>query len=184
MTAIDFAILAIIGLSALMSMLRGFVSEVMSLIVWILALWCSAMLSGQFAAQFLQGITVDSLRLGCAYILVFLLVLLTGGAVTWLIRKLIIKTGLSSTDRLLGSIFGLARGLLIVFSAILFAGFTELPSQPFWRESALIPGLSAAASELAKHLPAGVSKYLNFSAQPPAPSAKPAEQLPAPVTRS
>lgn len=162
MTPIDYILLGIIGLSALMALMRGIVAEVMSLAVWALALWCSVTFSGSVAEDFLRGIEPSGVRLGSAYILLFLLVLILGGILTWFIRRIIAKTGLSSTDRLLGCLFGAARGLMIVFSAVLFAGFTKIPEQPFWRESAVIPHVGALARALATYLPASVSRYLNF----------------------
>ena len=162
MTPIDYILLGIVGLSALMALMRGIVAEVMSLVVWALALWCSISFSGALAENFLRGIEPAGVRLGSAYILLFLLVLIVGGMLTWCIRRIIAKTGLSSTDRLLGGLFGASRGLLIVFSAVLFAGFTKIPQQPFWRESAVIPYVGAAARELTPHLPAGLSNYLTF----------------------
>lgn len=162
MTPIDYILLGIIGLSALMAMMRGIVAEVMSLVVWALALWCSITFSGTIAESFLRGIEPAGVRLGSAYILLFLLVLILGGILTWFIRRIIAKTGLSSTDRLLGGLFGATRGLMIVFSAVLFAGFTKIPEQAFWRESAVIPYVGTLARALAPHLPVSVSRYLNF----------------------
>lgn len=162
MNAADYLILAILGISMLAALLRGFVSEVMSLAVWLLALWISATTSGTVAATYLTGIEQPAVRLGTAYIAIFLLVLVLGGMLTWVIRRIIAKTGLSSTDRLLGALFGFARGLLIVFSVVLFAGFTAIPKQPLWRESLLLPAVQATARGLSQYLPASVQAFLSY----------------------
>ncbi len=162
MTPIDYILLAVVGISALLALMRGIVAEVMSLVVWAVALWCSVSFSGVFAEQFLSSITVAGLRLGTAYLVIFLGVLVLGGVLTWFIRRVIAKTGLSSTDRLLGGLFGATRGLLLVFSAVFFAGFTQVPKQPFWQESALIPHVGTLALALSHYLPSSVSQYLNF----------------------
>ena len=99
MNAADYLILAILGISMLASLMRGLISEVMSLAVWALALWISATTSGAFAVRFLSGIEQPAVRLGTAYISIFLLVLVLGGMLTWLIRRIVTKTGLSGTDR-------------------------------------------------------------------------------------
>jgi membrane protein required for colicin V production len=162
MTPIDYILLAVVGISALLALMRGIVAEVMSLVVWAVALWCSVSFSGLFAEQFLSSINVAGLRLGTAYLVIFLGVLVLGGVLTWLIRRVIAKTGMSSTDRLLGCLFGATRGLLLVFSAVFFAGFTQIPKQPFWQESALIPHVGTLAQGLSHYLPSSVSQYLNF----------------------
>jgi membrane protein required for colicin V production len=162
MNAIDYLILIVLGVSTLSSLMRGLITEVMSLVVWAIALYASSTLSGAFANTFLTGVTEPTLRLGSSYLIVFLGVLVMGGLITWSIRKLVVKTGLSSTDRMLGALFGMARGLLMVFSAVLFAGFTALPSQPIWQQSALLPTISKGARAFGAYLPPAVRNYLQY----------------------
>ncbi len=162
MNAADYLILAILGVSMLASLLRGLVSEVMSLAIWALALWISATTSGAFAGSFLIGIEQPAVRLGTAYIAIFLLILVLGGMLNWVIRRVITKTGLSGTDRWLGALFGFTRGLLIVFSAVIFAGFTAIPKQPIWQESALLPSVQTAARGLSQYLPESVHSFLSY----------------------
>jgi membrane protein required for colicin V production len=184
--AADYLILTVLALSTVFSLMRGIVSEVMSLAVWALALWISSTTSGAFAEQFLSAVEPIAVRMGGAYIAVFLLVLVAGGIVTWLIRKLVAKTGLSSTDRLLGAAFGFSRGLLILFSVVLFAGFTEIPKQPIWRESILLPTVVPLTRALSSYLPASVRNYLHFPAnstpalrnEPPTASDVPSNKTP------
>jgi membrane protein required for colicin V production len=175
LNAADYLILIVLGLSTLTSMMRGFVSEVMSLVVWALALYASSTLSGVFAETFLAGVEQQSVRIGGAYLIVFLLVLISGGLVNWMIRRIMSKTGLSGTDRLLGAAFGFSRGLLIVFSAVLFAGFTSIPKQPVWQESALLPAIGHMAQSLSTYLPPSVRTFLNFTV-PSLPAAQPATE--------
>ena len=174
MNAADYLILAILGISMLASLLRGLVSEVMSLAVWALALWISATTAGAFAVKFLSGIEQPAVRLGAAYLSIFLLVLVLGGMLTWVIRRIITKTGLSGTDRWLGALFGFTRGLLIVFSAVIFAGFTAIPKQPIWQESVLLPTLQTAARGLSQYLPESVHSFLSYPIAPKSLEAKPA----------
>ena len=182
MNAADYLILAVLGISMLAALLRGLVSEVMSLAVWVLALWISATTSGAFATTFLTGIEQSAVRLGTAYIAIFLFVLVLGGMLTWVIRRIIAKTGLSGTDRLLGAMFGFARGLLIVFSAVLFAGFTAIPKQPLWQESLLLPAIQASARGLSQYLPESVRNFLSYPAHTQ--SAQAAELAPAESTNA
>lgn len=162
MNAADYFILAILGISMVASLMRGLISEIMSLAVWALALWISATTSGVFAGRFLSGIEQPAVRLGSAYIGIFLLVLVLGGMLTWLIRRIVAKTGLSGTDRWLGALFGFTRGLLIIFSGVIFAGFTAIPEQPLWQESVLLPPAQTAARGLSHYLPESVHSFLNY----------------------
>ena len=162
MNAADYLILATLGISMVAALMRGLVSEVMSLAVWALALWISATTSGVFAGSFLTGIEQPAVRLGGAYISIFLLVLVLGGMLTWVIRRIIWKTGLSSTDRWLGALFGFIRGLLIVFAVVIFAGFTAIPKQPMWQQSLLLPSVQTAVRGLSQYLPLSVKSFLSY----------------------
>lgn len=162
MNAADYLILAILGISMVAALMRGLVSEVMSLAVWALALWISATTSGVFAGNFLSGIEQPAVRLGSAYISIFMLVLVLGGMLTWVIRRIVWKTGLSSTDRWLGALFGFMRGLLIVFAVVIFAGFTAIPKQPIWQQSLLLPSVQTAVWGLSQYLPPSVRSFLRY----------------------
>jgi membrane protein required for colicin V production len=179
MTGFDYAVLIILGLSTLMATLRGFVSEVLSLLIWVAALWCALNYSGTVAALALSSVEPPAFRLGAAYLVVFLGVLVLGGTLQWCIRKLIAKAGMSGTDRLLGALFGLLRGALVVLSLVVFAGFSKITTLPEWRESLLIPAVVPLARTLSQHLPDNVRGYLSFApASLPEPTAETPESEP------
>jgi membrane protein required for colicin V production len=159
---LDLVIAIVLGVSTLSALWRGLISEVMSLVVWALALWTAATFSGSVAESTFAGVEPPSLRIGSAYLVLFFGVLISGGVLTWTLKRILKKTGMSSMDRSLGALFGLLRGLLIVFSAVLFAGFTQLPKQPFWRESALMPTIQNLAMWSSQHLPESVRNYVKF----------------------
>jgi membrane protein required for colicin V production len=149
----DWLIVGVIALSALMSLLRGFVVEVLSLVIWIGAGLIAVKFGDPVAALLGAQIDVPSVRLLIAYVGLFVLVLLIGGLVSWLVSLAVRKTGLSSTDRLLGMLFGALRGCVIVVLAVMVAGFTPLPKDPWWQASALLPAFSGGARLLAEQLP-------------------------------
>lgn len=176
MNALDYLILLVLAISTITALMRGLVSEVMSLAVWVLALWVSSVFSADFAALFLTGIDAPALRIGSAYVVVFLLVLLAGGVVTWMIRRLIAKTGLSSADRLFGGMFGFLRGLIVLFFLVILAGFTPLTNQTLWRESVLLPSVVPLTRTLAGILPTAVRELVqfpNFAAETPKDATEP-----------
>ncbi|WP_028117506.1 CvpA family protein [Ferrimonas senticii] len=136
---IDFAILAVIGLSAVISLIRGFVREAMSLVVWISAFFIASNFY-QDLAVFLTQINDDTLRAGAAAVILFIATLILGALVNYLIGQLVNITGLSGFDRLLGIVFGALRGVLVVAALLFFMDtFTGAAGSDWWQDSQLIP---------------------------------------------
>ncbi|WP_087019937.1 CvpA family protein [Thaumasiovibrio subtropicus] len=136
---IDYVIIGIIGFSALVSLVRGFVKEALSLVIWFGAFFVASNFYLQLAAYF-TNISDEMVRNGAAIAALFIATLIVGAVVNYVIGQLVQKTGLSGTDRVLGIVFGGLRGILIV-AALLFAtdAFTTLSSSDWWAESQLIP---------------------------------------------
>lgn len=120
MNWLDYVIIVIIGLSALFAALRGFMREVVSLLGWVVAFVAASQLSGRVEPLIAPYIDSDGVVALAAFVAVFIGVLI----LMWLfghLLKLVVKSiGLSWFDRLLGILFGLARGTLIVLFAFLF----------------------------------------------------------------
>ena len=136
----DWAIVAVLALSCVISLARGFVKEALSLVIWIIALIAASVFSARLE-PFLNGlISTPSLRAITAFMLVFVAVLLAGALLNFCINLLIKATGLSGTDRLLGMFFGLARGLLVVMAFLIYVpGYVPVKSDPWFEQSKLIP---------------------------------------------
>lgn len=136
---IDIAILALIGLSALISLVRGFVKEAMSLAVWIAAFFIASHFYQDLAA-YLGGIQDEMVRNASAIAILFVVTLIVGALINYVLGQLVIKTGLSGTDRILGLVFGVLRGVLIVSALLFFAdSFTAINEEDWWQASLLIP---------------------------------------------
>lgn len=177
----DYTILAVLALSVLIGLWRGLVSEVLAIACWAAAFWL-AWLFGEPLAQRFTAVDVPSVRLLLGYGLCFLSVLIAGALLSFILRKLVAGSGLSGTDRLLGMVFGLARGWLLVTLSVLLLGFTPLPRDPWWQASRLLPGFQLGAEWLSARLPASVKQHLDLRgvlppsvppAAPTAPAASP-----------
>jgi membrane protein required for colicin V production len=135
----DFTILGIIVFSAVISVVRGFVKEAISLIIWLAAFF----IASQFylnLAQYLTQIEDTLIRNGVAIAILFIGTLITGALINYVISQLVKATGLSGTDRVLGAVFGALRGVLIVSAALFFLDtFTPSASSSWWTQSVLVP---------------------------------------------
>jgi membrane protein required for colicin V production len=175
----DYCIIAALALSVLMGLWRGFIGEAIALACWVLAFWVAGTFGAQLAAQF-TAITLPSARLVLGYAICFVGVLIAGALVGFLMRKLIAGSGLSGSDRMLGMVFGLIRGLAIVTITVLILKFTPLPQDPWWKESKLLPTFENAAKWLSAKLPPEVTHYLDLHTIVPQIPQAPANPPPAP----
>ena len=162
LTWVDIGLLAVLALSTLVGLWRGFVVEVMSLAVWIAAFWLAFAFGDDVAPLFDGIVQAAPARLFLGYASLFFGALLIGGLVTWLMGKVVKSTGLSGTDRLLGMGFGLTRGFVLASLFVLLLGFTPLPQAAEWRESRMLPGLQPGAEWLRTWLPTEVAQHVRF----------------------
>ncbi len=156
----DYAIIIIIALSSLISLIRGFIREALSLASWIIAFWVALTFSSMFESYLQPYITANSIRYTVTFVLLFIATLLIGAVVNFVITHLIEKTGLSGTDRLLGVFFGFARGVLLVAIVLLAAQMTTLPQDQMWMQSRLIPVFTPVESWLANYIPKNIQQQL------------------------
>ena len=155
----DYTILAVLGLSVLMGLWRGFIGEVLALACWACAFWVAWVFGPALADYFSASISTPSVRVLLAYAVCFIAVLMAGAIVAFLMRKLIEGSGLSGTDRLLGMVFGLVRGAALVVLVVFLLGFTPARRDPWWGQSQLLPGFEQGAHWLGERLPTEVARY-------------------------
>lgn len=138
----DWAIIAILGISMVISLMRGFVREAMSLVVWIAAVVVALVFYQQLAPLMSELVSTPSLRYLVAWLILFLGVLLVGGVINFLLARLVSASGLSGTDRLLGLVFGALRGFVVVMVLLItLPQILPVDQDAWWRQSFLIPEL-------------------------------------------
>ena len=89
--------------------------------------------------------------------------LTVGGLVNYLIIQLVERTGMSGTDRLIGMVFGVARGVLLVAVLVLLAGLTPMPGESWWVESSLAPYFTELALWLRDLLPPEMADSFRYT---------------------
>jgi membrane protein required for colicin V production len=162
MTLFDYVVLTIVGASVVVSIMRGFAREVLALAGWVVAFVVANALSGIVAGSFTSVISDGSLRALTAFVAVFVVTLIAASLLAMGVSRLLKSAGLGLEDRLLGSVFGLARGVLIVMVMVLLAGLTALPRQPAWSDAMLSPPLEAFARVIKPWLTQAVSRYISY----------------------
>ncbi len=135
---VDVSILMVTGVSCMFGLWRGFVREVLSLLAWIVALLIARVYSHDFAPMLGSWIASEPMRQVFAFAVLFIATLIVGAMLNHLVSKLIDISGLKLTDRLLGGVFGIARGVVILMVFIYF-GASFFATEPWWIESRFIP---------------------------------------------
>lgn len=162
MVAADFIILAIIFISVVISLMRGFVKEAFSLAGWLVALWVSMTFSSGMAELFGKSIKDPTLRLLAAFIVLFVLSLVVGAIVNFFASQLVQKTGMTGIDRTIGGVFGFLRGILLVTIIVMMLGLTTLPRESWWDQSFFMFRFEAVATWLKDLLPVEIARYFKY----------------------
>jgi len=158
----DWIVLAVIVLSSLLGMWRGLMSEVLALLAWIAA-FIAARTWGGMVADLLSGWLQDPpLRQVAGLVAVFVATMLLFAAARFVFSRLLRAVGLGLVDRFLGMLFGIVRGILIVFTVVLLCGMTDLPRRAWWRDASLAPPLETSVMALKPWLPPQVAQRIHY----------------------
>jgi len=153
MTVFDYVFLAVLGLSATLGLWRGAVSEILGLVGWVLALFLASRYADVMAPQFGSMLPNPLWRLAASFALILFAVLLVMSLVKLLLRRLFRAVGLGSTDRLFGTVFGIARGLVIALVVVWIGGLVGMSREVWWKQAMFSPSLERAVNEVSLWLP-------------------------------
>ncbi len=159
MNMLDLAIVAIVLVSLLVGLVRGFVREVLSLAAWIVALWAAygyARLGGTYLVDYIDQPPV---RVVAAFAIIFVVVLIVASFLGYLLCRLFSVGGLDGLDRSLGMLFGIGRGVLVVAILILVAIFMDMTPQPWWQKSLLASYFDPVVELLRSLMPPDLAGY-------------------------
>ena len=157
MSWFDLVIIVIIIISALISLVRGFVKESISLASWLVAGFIAFRYFAPLASLLEPYIESPTIQTGIAFSILFVCSLIVGAAVNFMASTMVAKTGLSGTDKSLGVVFGAARGVLIVTMLVLLAGLTPMPEETWWQDSAMVENFTDIAIWFTDILPQDVA---------------------------
>ncbi|MCA6059972.1 CvpA family protein [Thalassolituus sp. ST750PaO-4] len=163
MAVIDWVILAVLAVSSLISLKRGFVKEALSLASWIAAFIIARLFSGNLATLLDGVVETNSVRWILAFVILFAGTVTIGAMVNHLLVEMVRMTGLGGTDRVFGMVFGLIRGLVVLVAIVYGLQFTLVPQDAWWQESTFIPHLTTLADWARKTLPGAADQVMSLT---------------------
>lgn len=157
---LDVGIIILIVLSAIIGLIRGFVKEALSLATWVAAFAFALIYVKPLAAELPFALQSEVARMGIAFAIIFFSVLVVGAIINHLLSSAVSSIGLGGVDHVLGGVFGVLRGGLIITLLVILMGLTALPAQDWWKESRLIPWFEDSAEWLRSVIPPDFAAYL------------------------
>ena len=162
MNAFDYVVTVLVLASVALGVWRGVVGEIIALVAWVLAFFTAKCWGAEVARAFFTSISDPAMRMVAAWVAVFVGVLVLMTLLRLAVQSLLKALGLSLSDRLLGIVFGTARGMLIVLALVAVGGMTSLPKEKWWNEAYFSAPLETAVLAGKPWLPPDVSKRIRF----------------------
>ena len=164
---VDYVILAVIGLSVLTGLFRGFVKELIALCVWIMAIWLAYTYSQQVEPWLQPYIQDKTVRIAVSFVAILLATIIVGGLINALLSFILRRSGLSGTDRVLGMGFGFVRGAFIVALMMAVVKMTSLPHEQYSSQSKLYTKFDPMVSWLSTYMPGVIQQVKGFDKTSP-----------------
>jgi membrane protein required for colicin V production len=163
MTGFDYVVIGIVGLSLLFGVWRGVVGEVISLVAWGLGIFAAVEFGAPVGRSLFAGLSDPALRTLAGCVAIFIGVLVAMALLNMVVRSMVKALGLSVSDRILGMLFGLVRGVLICMVLVGLGGMTSAPTQSWWRDATLAAPLETVVMAAKPWLPDDLAKRIRFS---------------------
>lgn len=160
MPVLDWILVAVLALSLLLGAWRGLVFEVLSVLGWIASFVLAQWLAPDVAPRLPMGGAAGTVRYVAAFALLFVLAAFACGLVASLVKRLVQAVGLRPVDRVLGMVFGLLRGAILILAAGVIIWNTPMQREPWWRESYGAGVTVSVLHAFKQALPSGLAEYL------------------------
>jgi len=139
MNWLDIVIIGVISVSALISLKRGFVKELMSLVTWVAAILIARVYAYDFSHYLSDFANDGKSALVLAFFVLFIGTLIVGSLINFVVSQFVHAVGLSLMDRFLGVAFGVIRGALVIVVGIGLMSLTAFSDSPVWQSSVIVP---------------------------------------------
>lgn len=160
MPVVDWIFGAVLLASLVLGAWRGLVYEVLSVLSWGAAFVLAQWFAPDVGAQLPMTGATEIIRYAAGFVLVFIATLFTVGLVAWGVKKLVESVGLRPVDRVLGAMFGLVRGVILLLAATVVMEMTPFKSSVWWQESTSVEVSRTVLHGLKPMLPGEFGKYL------------------------
>lgn len=163
MTGFDYVVTGIVSLSLLFGLWRGVVGEIIALLAWALAIFAALEFGSLVGRTVFVGMADPAMQTLAGCVLIFVGVLVVMSLLRMAVKSMVKALGLSMSDRLLGMVFGLARGVLVCMVLVGLGGMTAAPTQSWWRGASLAAPLETVVLATKPWLPEDLAKRIRFS---------------------
>lgn len=158
MTAIDWALVLALGLSILLGVVRGVVRELFALAGWITGVVLALRFSEPLAASLPFELPLVA-RTALVSLFIIVGTLLLAALLAVMLRTTLKAAKLSLEDRLLGGMFGVVRGALLIGIVAMLAMAAGAPRQPWWEASTFLPWVQASVRFASPLLPQSLARH-------------------------
>lgn len=163
MTGFDYLVIGIVAVSLLFGLLRGVVGEIIALAAWGVGIFAAIEFGAAVGHSVFAGLSDPALRTLAGCVVIFVGILVSMAVLNMVVRSMVKALGLSVSDRILGMIFGLTRGVLVCMVLVGLGGMTSAPTQPWWRNATLAAPLETVVMAVKPWLPDDLAKRIRFS---------------------
>jgi len=163
MTGFDYVAIGIVGVSLIFGLWRGVVGEIIALVAWVLAIFAAVEFGAVVGRTVFAGLADPALRTLAGCVVIFVGVLVVMALFRMAVRSMVKALGLSVSDRILGMLFGLVRGVLVCMVLVGLGGMTSAPMQAWWQDATLSAPLETVVSATKPWLPDDLAKRIRFS---------------------
>ncbi|UOO83154.1 CvpA family protein [Uruburuella testudinis] len=162
MAIFDMIAFGVIAICIIISMIRGVITEVTSLLIWVVAFIVAKMFAVPFADFALTSVQPHAFAVVLGFILLFVAAWVVQHFLRSLLTAAVSAVGLGSINRVLGGVFGAVKGVLVVTLAVLVCSFTDLPQSPDWQQSVSAVYFEMLARLAVPYLPPVIAEQVQY----------------------